>query len=81
MAAARDAVWRAEPELSGALDRAVDLVISRYLSSAGPVVQQLTDEYRAQVARLDASLRDVLATLSAAKRRQAELSEHGLAAK
>jgi hypothetical protein len=77
-AAARRAVQAAEPELRAILDNAADLLIARYLASAGPVVEQLTNDYRSRVARLDASLREVLTILSNARQRQSELTEHGL---
>jgi len=78
IAAARNAILAAEPELLASLDSAASLLTAQYLASAGPVVEQLTNDYRAEMARLDASLRQVLTILPDARRRQFEFSEHRL---
>lgn len=78
VAAARNAVLAAEPELRTSLDNAVDLLIARYLASAGPGIQQLANDYRTHVTRLESDLREVLTILSDARRRQAELTDHRL---
>ncbi len=78
LTAARDAIDEAGPDLREVADTAVDLLICRYLESAGPVVARLTDDYQARCAKLDANLGKVLLVLAEAESRQAALAEHGL---
>ena len=68
----------AQPQLRIVLENAADLLIARYLESAGPVVRQLVANYQDLVDRLEADLREVLTILSVARQRQAELTENGL---
>jgi hypothetical protein len=78
LTAARDAIWRTGPAVSAALDEAASDLAARYLCSAGPVVERLATDYRAQVARLDAELREVPGILAETDRRRRALAEHGL---
>jgi hypothetical protein len=76
--AARDAIWHSEPALRAVLNDAVRALVARYRTSAGPVVQQLTADYQARVARLDTDVREVAEIASQARRRHSALAEHGL---
>jgi hypothetical protein len=76
--AAKDAIAQCEPALREVLDDAADALVARYMASAGPVIEQLTADYNARVARLEAELSRVLAVLSEASRRHAVLNERGL---
>jgi hypothetical protein len=76
--AAREAVWYCEPALRAVLNDAVHALAVRYTASAGPVIEQLTADYDARVARLDAELGRVLKIASETSRRRDELAEHGL---
>jgi len=76
--AARDAISDSESALRAVMNNAVRALVARYLASAGPVVEHLTADYRARVARLDADLRQVLGVLAEVRRRHGALAEHGL---
>lgn len=78
LTAARDAIWRSAPALATALGEAASALAARYLSFAGPVVERLTAEYHAQVAGLDAELREVLGIMADADRRHRALARHGM---
>jgi hypothetical protein len=79
--AARDAIAHCEPAVRAVLGDAVSALLARYTISAGPVVAQLTADYRRRAVRLDEDLRQVQKILSEARSRHAALAEHGLKAK
>ena len=76
--ATRDAIWGSQYELRSLLKDAADALAARYMSSAGPVIEQLTAAYHARIARLDTELGRVLGVLSEARRRHQMLAVHGL---
>jgi GTPase SAR1 family protein len=76
--AARDAISDSESTLRAVLNNAVRALVARYMASAGPVVEHLTANYRARVARLDADHRQVLGVLAEVRQRHSALAEQGL---
>lgn len=76
--AARNAIRRTEPALHAELNSAVHALATRYVTSAGPVIDRLTADHNARVARLNAELRLVMEISSEASRRLDALTERGL---
>lgn len=76
--AALDAITDTEPALQAVMDHAVRALVAEYVASASPVVEQLTADYRARVARLDEDLKQVVGILTEVRRRHGALAAHDL---